>query len=99
MSLMNQDYALSRWREDRAKDDPEPYSTKTLRGRLFMWLTIGGNEGWHAPEMQDGKLVGLRSSAWSPILDSESPEDRKSLNYAFKLVGVMQRAKIEKVLA
>lgn len=90
----NQDWVLARWREDAAKDDPALYTARFMHGRIFVWLSIGGNIGWYAPEISNGEMIGLRSEATpQPDID-ETPEMRSALNYLFKLVSPKQRVKI-----
>lgn len=94
----NQEWALARWREDAAKNDPPLYSVRNMLDRAFMWLRIGGNVGWYAPEIKMGNLVGVRSIALPQPWDGETEEDHKSYNHNFDLISPKQRRKIERIM-
>lgn len=98
MNPTNQDGAIALWRIDAAKDDPPLYTVKEKLDRQFVWLNVGGNIGWYAPEIKDGEMVGIRSIAYPQPREGESPEDYIALNFAFKLISPKQRRKIEALL-
>lgn len=94
-----QDFALKRWREDRAKDDPPYYTVETRHGARHIWMSVNLNAGWYLPLLENGKLVGLRSEGLPPSSASETPEQAKALNYQFKFLSPKRRAKIEQLLS
>lgn len=53
----NQDWVLARWREDRAKDDPELYAVELHCGHQCVWASINGNVGWYY--LDHGRLYSL----------------------------------------
>lgn len=96
---MSQEWALARWREDAARNDPPFYTVEQRHGRRFVWLSVGGNAGWYAPQLDAiGNMIGIRSEAYPPPRTDETHKDRASLNFAFKLVGPRQRRKIEEAM-
>lgn len=96
MTLLNQDWVLARWREDRAKDEPALYSVSDTG---CIYLSINGNAGWYRPEVRAGELTGIRSVALPEPMAGESPQDRKAYEYEFALVSPKQRRKIVAALA
>jgi hypothetical protein len=97
---LNQEYALARWREDAAKDDPPFYTVQPRHGRPFVWMNVGGNIGWYAPELNNtGEVVGLRGEAWPQPGAAEDDETRRILNWQFKLISPKQRRKLAQLLA
>lgn len=97
---LNQEYALARWREDAAKNDPPFYTVQQRHGRPFVWMNVGGNIGWYAPEVNEaGEVIGIRGEAYPQPHADETPEDRAALNYAFKLINPKQRRKLAHLLA
>jgi len=95
----NQDGALAQWRADAAKNDPPFYSVQHRHGRPFVWMNVGGNVGWYAPEVKAGEVVGFRGESWPQPSEDEAEEDRAALNYAFKLINPKQRRKLAHLLA
>jgi len=99
-TVHNQEYALARWREDAAKDDPLFYTIQQRHGRPFIWLRVAGNVGWYAPELNaTGEVISLRSEALPQLNDNETAKDRAALNYAIKLISPKQRQKIARLFS
>lgn len=91
---MNQDGILADFRRQAAKDDPPPYTVQMRHGQPFVWMSVNSNEGWYAPRIEQGVLVGLRSEALPPYEPEEAPQDTKALDYAVRFVGTKQAAKV-----
>lgn len=94
MKSQNQDWALAEWRKDASRDDPPFYSVKEIFGDVLVWMSVYGNVGWYRPEIKDGELVGIRSLAFPPPSEDESPKARAALNHAMQWVNPKQRKKI-----
>lgn len=56
--MLNQDWALARWREDtkRHLNEPPHYTVKEIFGARHIWLRVQGNDGWFLPTFENGKL-------------------------------------------
>lgn len=92
---LGQEYALARWREDAAKDDPPFYTVHQRHGRPFAWMRVGGNVGWYAPETNAaGEVIGLRGEASPQPSKDENDETWRILNWQFKLINPKQRRKL-----
>jgi hypothetical protein len=96
----NQEEALALWRADGSRDDPAPYTVQRRHGRPFVWMSVYGNVGWYAPELNPaGEMVGIRSEASPQPNAREDAETRHLLNWQFKLINPKQRRKLAHLIA
>lgn len=88
MNGASQEYAIARFREDAARNDPPFYSLgEPVPGLRCVWLNLRGNVGWYWAKLQGEVLVGFHALAFGGhdnLLDLLIPKQRRKITALYR---------------